>query len=544
MLNPEPRTAAQSGLAQSSVMKAAGFMAATTIISRLLGYLRDVIIYHKFGQNYMTDAYNAAFSVPDFLYMILVGGALSSAFVPVISGYINTNREKEGWETASIVFNWTMVLLIIGTALGVIFTPYIVQKWLVPGFSSEAASLTVILTRIMFAQAIFMSLAGITTGMLNSYRRFNIPATGSVLYNLGIIVGGLTLAGPIEKLWPGYGIAGFSIGVVLGAAINFIIQMPPLFKIGMRYKLSLNLRHPGVKKLIALIIPIFIGLSVSQINMFITQNLASNVDGDGIVAALRTAQRLMYLPVGIFAVSIAVASFPSMSGYAANNQMQELKKTASLSLRSVLFIVFPCAVGMAVLREPLIRFMYEFAGGKFTASNTETTATVLLFYCIGLLGYAAIHILNRVFYSMQNTKTPVIAGIISIVVNILMSVLLVKFMAQDGLALAYSIAGLVNMIILIVFWRVRAGSIGLRQMLNSFSKIVTAAALMAGAVFLMMSLWEGLFGISSKIMQALELLICTLFGAAVYGFITYLWKMEESAQVMGVFRRRFRRGRH
>ena len=242
------KNSAGSGTAKgggASLLAAANLLMLSTIASRILGYLRDVLIFAKFGQNNLTDAYNAAFSIPDFLYMILVGGALSSAFIPVFSSYLARNQEEEGWRVLSIIFNWIMVLLTIGVVLGVALAPQLVD-WLVPGFDGYTKTLTINLTRIMFVQVIFMCLSGISTGILQSYKEFTAPAVGSVLYNLGIILGGLLLAAPIEHYFPGYGIAGFSVGVVLGAIMNFLVQFIKLWQMGMHYTFSFNLRHPGV----------------------------------------------------------------------------------------------------------------------------------------------------------------------------------------------------------------------------------------------------------------------------------------------------------
>ena len=524
---------------KSGIFKAAGLLVFTTVLSRLLGYLRDVVIYNEIGQNYMTDAYNAAFSIPDFIYSILVGGALSSAFIPVFSSYISTGKESEGWKVASIIFNWIIILMLFLVSLGFIFTPQLI-KILVPGFDEITTVLTINLTRIMLIQVLFMCLSGFSTGILNSYKQFRAPAIGSVLYNLGIIIGGLLLAGPIERHFPGYGVAAFSIGVVLGSMLNFAVQAPGLFRLGWQYSFSLDFRHPGVKHLVALIVPVFIGLAASQINLFVNQNLASGLE-EGMVAALRTAQRLMQLPIGVFAIAIAVAVFPTMTAQVAQNKLEEYKSTMTMGLCSVNFIIIPCAVGIAVLREPIIRFMYEFMNGKFTAENTSATAEALLFYCIGLFAYGCIHVLSRAFYSLNDTKTPVFAAVASVVVNIVLSIVLVDVMQQGGLALAYSVCGIVNMFLLMWFLYRKIGDYGIKGFCLSFVRIIVASALMGLTVYGVSVLWESIFGISSKFAQLGELLVAVAFGAGVYFLITYLWKMQECMQVWRIFSKRLKK---
>jgi len=526
---------------RSQVVKAAGLLMGTMIISRILGYLRDVFIYVQFGQNRITDAYNAAFSIPDFIYMILVGGALSAAFIPVFSSYIATGKEEDGWKVASIVFNWIAIFLAVCLIIGYLFTPQLIRL-LVPGFDPGAMEMTVNLTRIMFFQVIFMSLSGISMGILNSFKHFTSPAVGSVIYNLGIILGGLLLAAPIEAIWPGYGIAGFSIGVVIGAAANFLVQVPALRHVGLHYSFSLDFHHPGVKRLIFLMMPVFIGLSVSQINLFINQNLASMLP-EGIVAALRSAQRIMQMPIGIFAIAIAMAVFPTLTSQAAKKEIKEFKQTASLGIRSVIYITLPCAVGLAVLRIPIIRFIFEFSGGRFTHQATLATADALLFYCIGLFAYGVIHVLSRTFYALQDTFTPVIAAVCSIGVNIAFSLLLVHPMAQGGLALAYSLAGIFNMLLLLFLLRRKTGSIDGKVLLTSFCRIAVACAVLGGVAWAGAYGCELAFGVHSKLSQALQLIVAIGLATAAYFFITYLWDMEEARQVISIFRRRLRRNK-
>jgi len=521
------------------VVKAAGLIMLAMVISRVLGYLRDVIIYAQYGQNRITDAYNAAFSIPDFLYMMLVGGALSSSFIPVFSSYIATGREKEGWEVASVVVNVVLMLLFIGITIGYFFTPQLIVL-LVPGFDSGAMELTVHLTRIMFLQVVFMALSGISMGVLNSYNHFTSPAIGSVLYNLGIIVMGVTLGGLIDSIWPGYGIAGFSLGVVLGAAANFAVQVPALLKIGIKYRFSFNIFHPGVKKLGKLMVPVFVGLSISQFNLFVNQNLASGLPA-GVVAALRTGQRLMQLPIGIFAIAIAVAVFPTLTGQAARNECDEFKKTMSLGLRSVIFITLPCAVGLAVLRVPIIRFMFELPHGKFTHEATLATAEALLYYCIGLFAYSAIHVLSRAFYSLQDTRTPVLVGALAIAANIILSLVLIRPMEQGGLALAYSLAGIINMIVLLGLLRFKIGPLNGRQLIYSFGQTLFAAVLMGLAVAFALQITVDLWGTASKTAQLAELMVSIVTGTVVYGGVAVAFKMEEAKMVTEILIRRFQR---
>ncbi|MFZ7103407.1 MAG: murein biosynthesis integral membrane protein MurJ [Peptococcaceae bacterium] len=512
------------------IFKAAGIIMIAMTLSRIFGYIRDVVIYTKFGQDFRTDAYNAAFSIPDFLYYLLVGGALSSAFIPVFSGYLATDKEEDGWEVASTIFNIVMLLMIIGIMLGLIFTPQLI-KLLVPGFTEEAFRLTVLLTRIMFAQSFFMALNGISQGILHSYKHFFSPALGSVLYNLGIIVVGILL---VDR----FGIMGFSIGVVAGAMANFLVQVPALKQIGLKYRPALNWRHPGVKKILVLMLPVFIGLSVTHFNLFVNQFLASSLP-HGMISALRAAQRIMQLPIGVFAIAVALAVFPTLTGQAARNEEKEFKRTMSLGVRTVIFITLPSAVGLIALKVPIVRAMFQ--QGEFTANNTEATAYALLFYSLGLIGYSAQQVLNRAFYALQDTRSPVTVGIVTIFINIILNFLLINILGHGGLALAYSIAGLVNMVLLLYYLRRKIGHIDGRNMLVSFAKTLAASLIMGLMVYLTAYFIEIHFNINLKVIQILQVLISVGVGAVIYGIIVTFMKMEEARMALGILTRRLKR---
>ncbi|MCL1873181.1 MAG: murein biosynthesis integral membrane protein MurJ [Clostridiales bacterium] len=520
----------------ATVAKTAGLLMLTMAISRVLGYVRDSVILNKIGQNRITDIYNAAFLIPDLLFAILISGALSAAVIPVFSQYIAKGQKKEGWKTVSIAFNWIMSILLLGVILGEIFTPQLVSV-IVPGFDAESAKMTVDLSRIMFLQVVFLSFAGFSMAVLHSHKIFAPSAFANITYNLGTILGGLFLAAPIEKIWPGYGIAGFSVGVVIGALTQFLVQVPALGRLDLAYHRSFDFRQPGVKKMFALMVPIIISLSISELNIFVNINLGSFLDG-GVNTAFRIAQRLMLIPTSIFGLPIAIAILPTLSAQFAQRETDDFREYSSMGIRSVLFLCLPVAVGMAVLGTPLIRFMYEFTD-KFGSADTLLTSQILVYFCIGLVSYGLVHVLSRIFYSVQDTITPVIMGVVSIAVNILFSLILIRLMAQNGLALAYSLAGIINIALLLVFMRRKLGRIDGRRLLISSGQMLAASAIMGVVVWLALRLVNQFIVPSGKLMQAIELFIPTLLGMGVYVLVAKLWKMEELDQALAmVFKRR------
>ncbi len=514
------------------VAKAAGILMLSTISSRIFGYVRDIIIGTKFGQGSMTDAYLAAFSIPDFLYYLLVGGAVSAAFIPVFSSYVATGRKDEGWRVASTIFNLVIPAMLIGTIGAAILAPAIVKNLLVPGFTQTYLDLTVTMTRIMLIQAFFMALNGISMGILNSYQRFLAPALASVMYNVAIIVFGVLLS-------PYLGIVGFAVGVAGGAIVQFLIQLMDLRKIGLVYQPVLDWRHPGVRRIVYLMIPVLLGFSMNQIGLFVQQNISSSL-ASGAITAVRWAQRIMQLPIGIFAITIAMAVFPTLTSHAARQEMRHFKDSFSLGLRTIFFITVPSAVGLALLGKPLIRLMYQ--QGNFSAEHTQITAYTLSFFCLGLFAYGGVQLLNRVFYALQDTWKPVTVGASAMALNILLNFAFLGPLGTGGLALAYSLAGIVNLGVLMVLLRRKIGRIDGQRMLTSFIKTLGISAAMGLAAYgVCWGMETYLVDVGTKIGQLIQVAAGLGTGVAVYVFLSLRMGMEEMDMVINVIGRRFRR---
>ncbi|MCR4962930.1 MAG: murein biosynthesis integral membrane protein MurJ [Firmicutes bacterium] len=523
---------------QSFIIRTAGFLMVVNVLSRVLGYVRDVVMMNIFGQSMVTDAYNAAFSIPDTLYQILIGGAMSSAFIPVFASYLANKKEEQAWRVSSVFTSWILLLMVIGIGISFVFTRPLMS--LLTDFdTAQGMALTVTLTRMMLIQALLMAMSAIAMAILHANQHFFWPAIGSFLYNVIIVVFGAALAGPIESRWPGYGIAGFSLGVLVGAALFFLVQVPALKKVGFRFSFSLDTHNPGLHRMVALMIPALIGLSVSQINLLVTQKLATGLT-DGVYTALRMANRFMQLPIGVFAVAIAVSFFPTLTRLAAVKEMGEYKRSLSLAIRSVAFILLPSAVGLAVLREPIIRLLFEYSQ-SFSAANTTLTGQALLFYCIGLVGYGIVQVILRGFYAIQNTVTPVMISVSCIALNILFSILLIGHWQHIGLAFANSLAGLIQAALLFLFLRLKIGPMDMRRICLSFLKTGAACVLMGLAAWQTSRLLEGLMGTAGKMQQALSLGGSIAVAMAVFFVAASLMKMEECALVLNLLKGKLKR---
>lgn len=522
--------------ARGRLARAALMLTAATIISRILGYVRDAMLYAQFGLNRFTDSYQAAFSVPDFIYTILVGGALSSAFIPVFGGYLATKQEEEGWYVASSLFNLIFLLLVGLISFGMLYTPQFVRL-LVHGFDPDAIALTAHLTRIMFFQTLFMGLAGIIIGVLNSYKLFSSFALGSMLYNVPVLVVGIYLfRHPALLDNPGHAIAYYSFGVVAGAVLNLIVQLPSLRRTGFRYHLVLDLRHAGVKQFGRLVFPVLISQSVAYFNTFVTQYLASGLPG-GELAASKLALRIMQIPLGLFALAIGTAIFPTMTEQAAQGKWNDLRRTISLGLKTTNFLTIPAAVGLIALGLPMTRLFFQF--GKLTAQNTETASFALFYYSFGIIGYSAAIVLARAFYAIKDTVTPVVVTVGTIILCFILSIVLVKPMGIGGLALAYSATGIIQMLALLAILRVRLGHIDGARILSSGIGSIGASLAMGLACYFTVEKLQALLGIASKLSQFAAVGGSVGVGVLVYFLIAYLLRMEEVQIALDMAGRRF-----
>lgn len=517
----------------SSVLYAAGMLTIMMTISRILGFVRDISVSSMFGISWQADAYTAAFTIPDLIYFALVGGGLSSAFIPVFSSYLATDQDEDAHVMASTILNIVAIASMVLIAIGMVFTPQLID--IMVEFkhenAAEATALTIVLTRLMFAQCFFMCLAGISQGILQCYKEFTVPALGAVVYNIAIIVIGILLAQHI-------GIAGFTIGVVVGAALNLLLQIRSMRQYGFSYKLTLNLRHPGVKKFFLLFLPVVLGLSMNELNLLVSQRLASGLGG-GVVYALKQAQRIMMLPVGIFAAAIGLSVFPTMTSHVARGEMKEYKQNLTMGLRTVIFITLPASVGLIALSHPVVRAMYQ--QGAVTTVQIELVSVILVYYCIGVVGYGAQQILNRGFYAVQDTKSPVLINVFVLLFNIIISIILVGPFTYRGLAMAYSLSGLLSMLVLGVALRFKIGQYGGKALVKSALQSIIASAVMGLAVYFVANGLEQMLDLSSKLMQVLQVGIGITAGVVVYAAMAIVMRMEEAQQVLRIVKRKLRR---
>ncbi|NLI92431.1 MAG: murein biosynthesis integral membrane protein MurJ [Peptococcaceae bacterium] len=517
------------------MIKAAGFLMAANLVSRFLGFIRESLMAGLFGKTGATDAYNTAFILPDLLYWLLVGGVLSAAFIPVLSEYIAKEKEEEGWKVVSSVTNIIFLFLCGLVVIAMIFAPKFIALQ-VPGFSPENKELAVYLTRILLLQPVVLALSGITMGILNSYKIFWPSAIGTVLYNACIIVFGALYADSGDAR----SIAGFAFGVVIGAAANFLVQVPALRKVGLRYYPLIDFKHPGVRKIISLSLPIIIMYTLNQFQVIVNSNLGSALV-PGSLTAVWYSYRLFQLPVGIFALAIGVAVFPTLSEQAALKKLKDFLDTISGAIRLIIFITIPISIGMVVLRFPLIRVLFEH--GEFGPKDTESTAIPLFYFALGITAQAIIQILPRAFYALQNTWMPVILGVVAMAASIAWMYVLVGPLAHGGLALAVTLGAILQMFLLFAVLRRILGKIDGRRITGTFLKTLAASSFMGIVVWFWAKFLTPLLGVG-KLGSSVVLASGAVVGVIIFALVTSLLKMEEFTMAMEMLGKKIKKGRH
>ncbi len=475
------RTAAAVSGSTRQIARAAVLVVALFMISRVLGLAREMIIGARFGTSAELDAYQAAFRVPDLLFQLVAGGALGSAFIPVFTGCLTRRDLTGGWRLFSAVTNLVLIVLTALAAAMAIAAPWLVHNVLAPGFSLAQQALTVELVRWMLISTVIFGVSGIVMGVLNSFQHFLLPALAPVLYNLSIIAGAWFLA-------PTLGVFGLVLGVVVGAALHLDVQLLGLWWYGAKYKATLGLYDPKVREVARLMGPRVIGLAAVQVNFWVNTLLASSL-ATGSIAALNYAWLIMLLPQGIVAQGVATAAFPTFAALQAQGRRDELRRTITSTLRGILFLAIPAAVALLAWGAPLVRMLLE--RGQFTPQSTALTTYALTFYSIGLIGHSAVEILARAFYALHNTRTPVIVGISTMALNVVLSVLLRGWLLHGGLALANTIAIMIEMTLLFVLLSKLIGGLDWGGLRETVLKTCAASAAMGLALVWMADRFAG-----------------------------------------------------
>ena len=531
---PPPAAAAREG----GLARAAGIVSLATLVSRVLGLVREQVFAAFFGAGFAVDAFQVAFRIPNLLRDLFAEGAMSAAFVPTLTQVQERQGREAAMRLANLVVNFLLVTVSAVCLLGILFADRLVP-WMAPGFGQVPGKLelTTQMTRIMTPFLLLVALAAAVMGVLNTRRIFFVPAIAPTMLNLALIAAGFVLS----PLCPRFGlqpIVGMAFGVLLGGLGQLLIQVPSLHGQGFRWRPMISFRDPGVLRIVTLMAPAAIGLAATQVNIFVNTFLASMLR-QGSVSWLNYAYRLMQLPIGLFGVAIATVTLAEVSRHAARREMPELKRTISFSLRFGLFLTLPATMILMALAHPIVALLYQH--GRFGPEDSVQTAQALWGYALGLSAFSAVRVLVPVYYSLGMTRIPVTISFVTIAMNIVLNILLMHPLQHRGLALATSISSVLNFALLFEMLRRKIGPMGGRILARAAGKIFLASLLAAVAAFGVATGLGHAMGSAGLIARFVVVLAGLATASIVYLAATFTFRIEESVPLLAFLARFFPR---
>ncbi len=518
---------------KKNIARAAGVLGSATMLSRIMGMVRDMVVSRLFGAGLATDAFFAAFQIPNMLRRFFAEGALTAAFVPTFSTTLTRHGEDKARELANTCFTLLTIVMASITLAGIVFSPVIVGL-MFPGFKAEPGKfeLAVLLNRLMFPYIFFISLVALCMGILNTLRHFFTPAISTVFLNISMILAALCLRGFFDAP-----ITALAVGVLIGGCIQLVLQLPVLWSKGFPLALNFNFTSPEIRTIALLMLPSVFGVGVYYLNITVSAILASLLP-QGSVSYLYYAQRLFEFPQGIFTASVAQAALPSMSRQAAEGDMDGMKSSLSFGLRLMLFITIPAMAGLIVCSTPI--FSLIFMGGAFDYNTVVNSASALLYYSAGLSFVALTRVLAPVFYALKDTKTPVYTALITFVINLCLSLALMGPLKHGGLALATTLSAFCNMLMLLWLLRRKIGSFGGNGVMLTALKSTLASIPMAAAVWYSCSYidWSQA---GHKILKGSVLGVSIFCGCVIYMVTVKLLRSEEALDAISLLRRKLKK---
>ena len=532
--------AAPSSPASSSTLaRSAASAGAATMASRVLGLVRDQVLAFYFGAGDAMDAYRVGFKIPNLLRDLFAEGAMSAAFVPTFTRHVADEGREAAWRLGSLVLNALLVVTLALVALGIVFADDIVRVLAgeyaaVPG----KLELTTGLARIMLPTLTLIALAAALMGMLNSLRHFFIPALSPAMFNVVTIVMVVALVPLAPRLGIEQPILIVGVSVLIGGAAQLALQWPTLRREGFRYQPRLDWSDPGLRRVLVLMGPGTVGLAATQVNLLVNMFLATG-EGTGAVSWLDYAFRLMYLPIGLFGVSIATAVLPAVSRHVVDRDYAGSRDTIANGLALMMMMNIPAMVGLGVLAVPIVRVIFEH--GRFTPLDTLNTAAALQCYAVGLIGYSVVRIASPTFYALGRSRTPVTVSIITVAVNATLNVVLVQVLGFRGLALGTSIAAIFNATVLMILLRGHLGGINGARLAGSFVRIALASAIMGAAALAADRGLAGWLPGDAVPLQALRLAVTIGIALLVLAAAAALLRVREFHEGFALIARRWRR---
>lgn len=504
----------------SEVIHSAGILSFAAACSRILGFIRDVLIARLFGVYVYSQAFVIAFKLPNLFRDLLAEGAANAAFVPVFSEYSLKHKKEEFWELTNVLLNLLLVILTLVTILGIWFCPVLIRI-IAPGFIAEPEKLktTILLTRIIFPYILLISLAAYATAILNSLKHFTIPAFGPCLLNISIIVFSLIF---------GEGITGLSSGILIGGIAQLAIQVPVLYRKGFRLTHFLTrFRHPAAKLIARLMLPRLFSSCIYQLNNFVDSFFGSLsfIVGEGGIAGLYFAYRLIQLPIGIFSNALSQAILPAFSTQALEDSQEKIKQSLSFGLRGTFLVMLPVSAGFMTLSRPLVTTLFK--GGRFDTYAVHMTSSVLFFYSIGLCAYGANKIMQSCFFAMKDTVTPLKMSFLALVMNIILNSTLMFPMKLSGIALATSISGISTSVFLFFQLKRKLPSFNAGPVIFSFLRMMLASLAMGIVCYFLSQKMSFSSGMFSRLVNIVLLLFAGVSSYIVFCCVFGVKELQE-----------------
>jgi putative peptidoglycan lipid II flippase len=525
---PPASSKSDAGIAGAAILNIVALF-----LSAVTGVALQTVIAARFGVGMRTDAYWQAFRLPSLIYFLVAGGALRTGFVPVFTGYLAAGEREKAWHTFSSLTCIITLFASIVVGLGIVFSRQLAPL-VAGGLPADGTQLCGVLMAIMFPAQVFFVLNGLFMGTLNAMNRFVAAAIGPILVNIAVIVAGIWFVPDLD-----FGIRAVSGALVIGAFVSAIpLCGGDLWRAGAKLRLVIDFKDPGVIRVAALTVPVILGLAIAELNLVIATSLATGVS-DGAATILNNADRLTKLPMRMFGAGLAIVLFPSFSYAVARGEWDRLRKQISFGIRNVMFMCAPVTFALVVLREPIIRLVYEWKA--FSPEATARTAIVVAWMSLGIFGMALVQIVARAFYSMQDTRTPVVVGVIAVAAGVAGCLLLRGPMGESGLGLGLAISNLTNAILLIILLRKRLNGIDGRAIVTSTLKILIGCALMSAVMYALMLAMEGRFGTAGIVARALATAVPFCAGIVVYAIALLAMKADEAHSAVDMLMRPFRR---
>lgn len=507
-------------LNKSRALSVAAFLISLSyFLSRLLGLVRDRLLASNFGVSASTDAYTAAFRIPDLLFTILVSGAFAVSFIPVFIGYIEQKKTDEAWHVTSSLLNIFSVVTIALCGLAFIFAPQLV-KLLAPGFDAERYNLTVNITRIMLVTPFLFSVSSVLGAIQQAFNRFTLFAMASVMYNVGIIIGIVFLS----KFFPEQPIYGVAWGVALGAALQLALQFFGIIGLHFKYRLNFNLFHPGVLKTIKLMIPRSIDLAIDQFNWIIQTAISSKL-AVGSLTSYYYANNLKNVPLGIFGMAISTAVFPSLIRAAKSKDRARLASAIVRDMSLIMFFVIPSAAIAIVMRGYIVRLLFGF--------GDQATADTLGWLAGSIVATSLFFMIARVYYSLEDTLTPLLTSLSSIVINIILSIILSARYGVSGLGLALTISTFYELILLMILLTRKIGNYGYKSIIKSGIKLTLASGVMSLWIYILITRVFPLYANDAGFMTiAPKFAVISISGVMIFFACAKLLKVHETDKIL------------